>query len=170
MFRSQLKIMIILFSILLILNTIVSLSNGLRHCTVDSIKDCAVDTQIGTNILYEDNDVRIWNLTLEPGQMTSMHRHDCDCHIVTISSSTIEVWDSFGNNVFTTSPIGVAGFRLEGDIMTQIDVYDDALTFPRINAAKNIGNATLKQILYESKTKCHNNAEIKKNVEIVSEL
>ena len=37
-----------------------------------------VDGFVGSHLIHEDSSQRVWNFTLEPGQMTSMHTHDFD--------------------------------------------------------------------------------------------
>lgn len=124
-------------------------------CSIDSLDSCVIDTFIGSNILYEDSNVRIWNLTLAPGEMTSMHRHDCDYHFVCIIPSTLEVWDIMGNKVMTFKAEGTLGLTPNGDNMVQIgDNVKNPITFTRTHAAKNVGETTFYEILYESKTKC----------------
>ena len=39
--------------------------------------------------MIENESQRIWNFTLEPGQMTSMHRHDFDYSFVAIKPSRL---------------------------------------------------------------------------------
>ena len=53
---------------------------------------CQVDGYVGSYLIHEDTTQRVWNFTLEPGQMTSMHRHDYDYTFVVIRPSTLEVF------------------------------------------------------------------------------
>ncbi|MCU0669607.1 MAG: hypothetical protein MUF70_09680 [Myxococcota bacterium] len=39
-------------------------------------------------VLYEDDDVRVWEMTLEPGQATALHRHDHE-YILVIDSGDL---------------------------------------------------------------------------------
>ena len=52
---------------------------------------CTVDGYVGSYVMIENDSQRIWNFTLEPGQMTSMHRHDFDYSFVAIKPSQLEV-------------------------------------------------------------------------------
>ena len=38
--------------------------------------------------------------------------------------------------------------------MVQIGEHENPITFTRTHTAKNIGNSTFSEVLYESKTKC----------------
>jgi hypothetical protein len=40
---------------------------------------------VGTQILYEDDDVRVWEMTLEPGEWSDLHHHEHD-YILAIDS------------------------------------------------------------------------------------
>jgi hypothetical protein len=37
---------------------------------------------VGTTLLYEDDDVRVWEMKLEPGEWSDLHHHDHDYLLV----------------------------------------------------------------------------------------
>jgi len=43
---------------------------------------------VGTQVLYEDDDVRVWEMTLEPGEWSDLHHHDHD-YILAIDSGDL---------------------------------------------------------------------------------
>jgi len=43
---------------------------------------------VGTQVLYEDDDVRVWEMNLEPGEHSDLHRHDHD-YILVIDSGDL---------------------------------------------------------------------------------
>jgi hypothetical protein len=43
---------------------------------------------VGTRVLYEDDDVRVWEMNLEPGEHSDLHRHDHD-YILVIDSGDL---------------------------------------------------------------------------------
>ena len=43
-------------------------------------KDDAIG-QVADTLLYEDEKVKIWQMTLEPGQASDLHHHACDYYI-----------------------------------------------------------------------------------------
>jgi hypothetical protein len=45
---------------------------------------------IGTNLVFEDDRVRIWEIVLEPGQEAPTHTHLLDYTTVTIEGATLE--------------------------------------------------------------------------------
>jgi predicted metal-dependent enzyme (double-stranded beta helix superfamily) len=42
------------------------------------------DEHVGTHLLYEDDEVRIWSIVLEPGETAAMHTHRLDYAVVTV--------------------------------------------------------------------------------------
>lgn len=45
---------------------------------------------IGTELIFEDDKVRIWQIVLEPGQEAPVHTHHLDYTTITIEPSTLE--------------------------------------------------------------------------------
>ena len=46
---------------------------------------------IGTNVIYEDDKVRVWRLKLGPGEESPVHRHELDHLLVQVSGDRIAV-------------------------------------------------------------------------------
>jgi hypothetical protein len=44
---------------------------------------------IATKLLFEDQKVKIWEMWLEPGQASALHRHDHDYYLVMLSGDKI---------------------------------------------------------------------------------
>ncbi len=51
----------------------------------DPISDC-----IGTELLFENDRVRVWDLRLQPGEASPVHRHRGDYLFVQVTPSTVE--------------------------------------------------------------------------------
>lgn len=111
---------------------------------------CQVDGYVGSKVIYEDDTVRVWNFTLAPGEMTSMHRHDYGYHFVAITPTQLEVYGEDGTALFDFRAEGVLGFAIEGDFLKPIGI-ELPWPVPRTHAAKNIGPDPYYEILYESK-------------------
>lgn len=45
---------------------------------------------IATKILYEDDEVRIWDQRLAPGEHLARHRHECDYVLIDIRGEKLE--------------------------------------------------------------------------------
>jgi len=123
-------------------------------CTCDKQQQhdhkCEIDGYVGSSLIYEDNLVRVWNFTLAPGEMTSMHRHDHDYHFVAIKPSQLEVYGEDGSRLFDFRAEGVLGFRMNGEMLEPIGI-ELPWDVPRVHAAKNIGEDYYYEILFESK-------------------
>lgn len=113
-------------------------------------KVCQIDGYVGSNVIYEDEYVRMWNFTLEPGEATSMHRHDYPYHFVAVTPTQLEVWGENGTRLFDFRAEGVLGFDIDGDFLKPIGL-ELPWPVPRVHSAKNIGSDTYREILFETK-------------------
>jgi len=131
-----------------------------ERCSPESAGTCVVDGNIGSTVIYEDAKVRVWNFTLAPGDMTSMHKHDCGYHFVAINPTELEVYGEDGARLFSFQAQGTLGFSIVGDELVQIPplgVESDSfqpIRVPRVHAARNIGPTNYYEVLYESKAEC----------------
>uniref|UniRef100_A0A7S4QK43 Cupin 2 conserved barrel domain-containing protein n=1 Tax=Ditylum brightwellii TaxID=49249 RepID=A0A7S4QK43_9STRA len=114
-------------------------------------KPCNVDGYVGSDVLYEDEYVRVWNFTLAPGESTSMHRHDYDYHFVAIHPTQLEVYGENGSRLFDFRAEGVLGFKINGQYLEPIGGLELPWPVPRIHSAKNIGDSYYYEILFETK-------------------
>jgi hypothetical protein len=46
---------------------------------------------VGSNVVYEDDRVRVWVLKLEPGERSAVHRHDVDHLLIQVQGDRIAV-------------------------------------------------------------------------------
>ena len=104
-----------------------------RHpCTLDMLESqtkCVLDGFVGDKIDYEDDNVRIWSFNLEPGEMTSMHRHDHDYYFVVNNPSQLEVWGENGTRLFDFRAEGILGFSVQGDLLVPVNTEVKCLFF-----------------------------------------
>lgn len=56
----------------------------------------SVAPEVGTRLLYENERVRVWDLCLEPGESTGLHRHQCDYLYVVIGDGRLQAADAEG--------------------------------------------------------------------------
>ena len=45
--------------------------------------------QVADRVLFEDEKVRVWEMRLEPGEMSDLHRHDLDYYLVILQGDLI---------------------------------------------------------------------------------
>jgi len=150
----------VLFALLVVIAISFSMeATDSQVCSFGEDGRCAVDTNVGTSVIYEDAIVRMWNFTLAPGEMTTMHRHDCDYHFVALQPTELEVYGVKGERLFSFIASGTLGFQIVGDDLVQIKDINAASDFapirvPRTHAAKNIGDSSYYEILFEDTTRC----------------
>lgn len=125
-----------------------------KECACDKPGNppCEIDGYVGNTVIYEDDYVRVWNFTLAPGEMTSMHKHDYDYHFVAIKPTQLEVYGEDGSRLFDFRAEGVLGFKLssDGQFLESIGI-ELPWPVPSVHSAKNIGDDDYYEILFESK-------------------
>ena len=98
---------------------------------------------IATKLLMENDRVRIWEMRLEPGEKSDLHRHENDYIMIQIAGDKMAADfepDSGG-------PWGSLG-RVEGDISPGNVIYAER---GGIETAVNVGNETFYEIVVELK-------------------
>lgn len=55
-----------------------------------------VSDQVGTKLLFENDRVRVWDLSLAPGESTGVHRHENDYFFVTVGGGLLQGVDAEG--------------------------------------------------------------------------
>ncbi len=96
---------------------------------------------IGTNVIYEDDRVRVWRLKLAPGEDSPVHRHDLDHLLIQVR----------GDRVAVVPEPDTAGPYTE---VLEADVLPGVVTFvPRggIEIASNVGTEPYLEIIIELK-------------------
>ena len=124
-----------------------------QRCSVRLLQrlGCEIDDWIGNDVIYEDHLIRIWNVTIAPGDMTSLHIHDFDVWFMTTKPSMLQVWTEEKKHLFDYYFEDTIGFKLNAMLLIPIGVMLPR-NLPTVHALKNIGNTEYQAILYESKT------------------
>jgi len=60
----------------------------------------AVTSEVGTRVLFENDDVRIWDLTLQPGERQGFHKHENDYLLIFVGDSRIRSVNEDGSTRF----------------------------------------------------------------------
>lgn len=106
---------------------------------------------VGTQKVFENDRVVVWNLDLEPGQLGHRHTHSLDYVVKVVSGSTLEVFGPAGELLDTVEleSGGAVAFRIEGDhIVADRPGYP---VVPITHSARNIGPTTFREVLIEFK-------------------
>ena len=106
---------------------------------------------VGTQKVFENDRVIVWNLDLEPGELGETHTHKLDYVVRIFSGSTLEVFGPDGELLGTVEleSGGAVAFRVDGN-----QILSDRPGYPAVPAthsARNIGMSTFKEVLIEFK-------------------
>ena len=96
---------------------------------------------VGNKLVYENDRVRVWELRLEPGQASPVHKHDLDHVLIQIAGDKIAL---------APEPDTASRYK---DYM-EADVLPGEVAFVRrggIEVAKNIGAQQYREIIIELK-------------------
>ena len=106
---------------------------------------------VGTEVVFEDDKIKVWEFHLAPGEQTPLHTHELDYVFYVLSGGTLKVFDV--ENEFVTSlelPTGsVMPIRLQGDEL--IVVGNEDVRVPATHWARNAGTTRYREILIEKK-------------------
>jgi uncharacterized protein (DUF1330 family) len=96
---------------------------------------------IGTNLLYEDDEIRIWDMRLAPGEESVPHRHTCDYVIVDVTGDKI-------------AAKAVPGYRSEYGDYIEAPVEQGHTVFLKqgsVETAATVGQKPYRNVLVEFK-------------------
>ena len=72
---------------------------------------------VGSNLMFEDDKIKVWEFNLEPGEQTPTHTHELEYLFYVISGTTLEVFDG-DNKPLSSLELNdgdVVALRVEGD-------------------------------------------------------
>ena len=103
---------------------------------------------VGTNKVFENDKVIVWEMALEPGDSTGVHTHQHEYFFQVVSGSTLETIDSDGTSLgkFDFATGSTHYLTLEGEEL----VYGD-VRVPARHEARNVGSSRYFEILVELK-------------------
>jgi quercetin dioxygenase-like cupin family protein len=92
---------------------------------------------VGSRILFEDDQVRIWDAEVAPGETLPIHLHDLDYVTVALTEGDVEVYEADGTVR--------SGHRMPGDVqVTKVGSGQK-------HVLKNVGTATYRNRIIELK-------------------
>ena len=91
--------------------------------------------EVGTKVIFEDDEIKVWNLTLDPGEASGMHTHNHDYFYYVVEGSELEIHREDGTvDTVAMTPGDVVGGK-EGSR----------------HDARNIGDTRFRNVLVEVK-------------------
>ena len=97
-----------------------------------------ISPEVGTQLLFENERVRVWDLRLAPGESTGVHRHEHDYLYVVIGDGRLQAADAEGN-------------RGEARDMQDGEVRFNAVEGEAVHEAFNAGDGPWRNIIVELK-------------------
>jgi len=96
---------------------------------------------VGTKMLFENERVRVWELKLEPGQESPVHRHELDHLLIQLRGDKVAV-------IPEPDTAGPYKDFLEADVIPGMTVF-----VPRggVETARNTGTEPYREIIIELK-------------------
>ena len=96
---------------------------------------------IGTEVVFENDRVRIWEMRLAPGERSAIHRHDLDYMLVLLEGDRIAA---------EPEPDTEGSFNeyLEADVVPGAVVYIER---GGVETAVNVGNEPYREVIIELK-------------------
>ena len=100
--------------------------------------ESTISSEVGTTLLFENDRVRVWDLRLEPGESTGMHRHVHDYLYVVVGDGKLQGVSADGEQGEPTA-------RKDGEVVfNQVDTE-------AVHAAINAGDGPWRNIIVELK-------------------
>lgn len=97
-----------------------------------------ISPDVGTRLLFENDRVRVWDLRLDPGESTGLHRHETDLLYVVIGDGELQT-------VFADGTSDPPRPMQDGEVRFR-EVNGES-----IHAAVNTGNGPWRNIVVELK-------------------
>ncbi len=109
-------------------------------------------TEVGTQKIFENEKIIVWELELSPGEELPLHTHRLDYLFYVISGSTIEVIDAEGNITHRLEAKDRQTFYLRVELEQLILQGSDLSPIPATHSARNAGENYYREILIETKS------------------
>jgi len=106
---------------------------------------------VGTQKVFENDRIVVWDLDLQPGEQGDQHTHELDYVVRVFSGSTVEVSGPDGEPLYTVEREAgeVVSFRMDGDQLVSDRQGRPAV--PATHSARNVGANTFREVLIEFK-------------------
>ncbi len=109
--------------------------------TQELVIDGEVTTNVGTKVVFEDERVRIWDLSLAPGEQTDVHEHKLPYIIITLEGDRVAA-------IPHPKSTGDSAHYIEAEVNLG-DFY--VMPTGGIETAKNVGKKPFRELLIELK-------------------
>jgi hypothetical protein len=117
------------------------------------MSDVVTEAGVGTEKVFENDKVIVWNFTLAPGEETPIHTHRHNYMWYAIQGAPLQVFDENGKDLGTLEvPTGaVYSLKLENGYLEVLSEPGKGVRVPARHKAKNVGSTPYREILVEYK-------------------
>ncbi|MFL5287389.1 MAG: hypothetical protein ACJ8AW_42060 [Rhodopila sp.] len=108
---------------------------------------------VGSEKVFENDKVIVWNFVLEPGQETPVHTHEHSYMWYAIAGAPLQVFDEHGKDLGTLEvPTGaVYALKLDNGFLEVLSDPGKGMRVPARHKARNAGPTTYREVLVEYK-------------------
>lgn len=112
-----------------------------------------VSGNVGSELVFENDKIRVWNFVLDVGEETPVHKHDYPYMWYAITATTLQTFDEDGNDVGTLDvPEGsIYVLKHENDRLEITSDIGRGASVPATHSAKNVSTIPYREILVEWK-------------------
>ena len=109
--------------------------------------------KVASEVIFENDKIRVWNFELAPGESTEMHTHEHDYMWYAISGAPLQCYDGTECDIGVIDvPTGsVFDLKMVGDEIEVMSEPGKGMRVPATHRAVNTGPETDREILIEFK-------------------
>ena len=106
---------------------------------------------VGTEKIFENDKVAVWNFELAPGEETPLHTHERSYMWYAISGAPLQIFDENGNDLGTLEvPTGgIFSLKVENGEIEVLSEPGKGTRVPARHKARNVGTTPYREVLVE---------------------
>jgi beta-alanine degradation protein BauB len=110
-------------------------------------------SDVGTEKVFENDKVIVWDLILDPGEETPVHTHTHSYMWYAIEGAPLRIYDEHGSDlgIFEVSTGGVYSLLYENGYLEILSSVGNGMRVPATHRARNEGDKRYREILVEYK-------------------
>jgi len=108
---------------------------------------------VGSEKVFENDKVIVWNFVLAPGAETPMHTHEHSYMWYSIEGAPLQIFDEHGKDLGTLEvPTGaIYSLKLDNGFLEVLSEHGKGMRVPARHKARNVGPTPYREVLVEYK-------------------
>ena len=108
---------------------------------------------VGSEKVFENDKVIVWNFVLEPGEETPVHTHEHSYMWYSIAGAPLRIFDEAGKDLGTLEvPTGaIYSLKLDNGFLEVLSDAGKGMRVPARHKARNVGPTAYREVLVEYK-------------------